>query len=305
VRVEVYLPLLISAVLDRLAPWLARHLPPASASRLLAVAGVLCGASTVLELALLAWSSVVEIPQVAALGHWSIPLWERDDPVPDAVGGVAGVALVVLAIRLVHNVRSRYRAARAVRGFVRGQGPAPGGLILVDDPTPLAFAVPFDQGRIVVSTGMLRALTVQEQRALFAHERAHLRFRHHTYRTIVETAAAADPPLRRLPAAIRYATERWADEVAADTVGDRRLAARALTRAALARGSRESSGPELGYGSRDVSDRVRHLLGPRPRQNPLALAAIVILVAATLISAVDAGSDIDRLLDKATAQPHH
>ena len=303
-RVEVYLPLLISAVLDRLAPWLTRHLPPASASRLLAVAGVLCGAGTMLELALLAGSSAVEIPQVAALGHWSIPLWERDDPVPDAVGGVAGVALVVLAVRLAHNARSRYRAARAVRDFVRDQGPAPGGLILVDDPTPLAFAVPFDQGRIVVSTGMLRALTVQEQRALFAHERAHLRFRHLTYRTIAEMAAAANPPLRRLPAAIRYATERWADEVAADTVGDRRLAARALTRAALARG-RESSGHELDYGSQDVPDRVRHLLGPRPRQNPLALAAIVILVAATLISALDAGSDIDRLLDKATAQPHH
>ena len=47
-----------------------------------------------------------------------------------------------------------------------------------------AFAVPptsNSDGSIVVSTSMLDALTLEEQRALFAHERAHLRFSHHRY----------------------------------------------------------------------------------------------------------------------------
>src|SRR5258708_24833862 len=47
-------------------------------------------------------------------------------------------------------------------------------------------------------------------------------------------AAAANPLLRPVAAAVTYTVERWADERAARACGDRRLAARAIGKAALA-----------------------------------------------------------------------
>ncbi|WP_281261931.1 M48 family metalloprotease [Streptomyces rishiriensis] len=52
---------------------------------------------------------------------------------------------------------------------------------MVDDDVPMAFASPGSPGRIVVSWAMLRCLTDREREALLAHERAHLRCRHHLF----------------------------------------------------------------------------------------------------------------------------
>jgi len=70
---------------------------------------------------------------------------------------------------------------------------------------------------------------------MWAHERSHLRHRHHWYLVATEMAVAVVPPLRRLADQVRFATERWADEDAAAALGgDRDLVARAIARAALA-----------------------------------------------------------------------
>src|SRR5207253_10714450 len=133
-----------------------------------------------------------------------------------------------------------FRAVRAVRDLriaaaaCRDLPSAAGGLVVLDDAMPDAYAVPGLSGRVVVSTGMLRALRADERRVLLAHERAHLAHHHYAYVQLVSLAAAANPLLRPVVRAVRDAAERWADEVAAHEVGSRRLAAQALARAGLA-----------------------------------------------------------------------
>ncbi|MFE2177043.1 M48 family metalloprotease, partial [Kitasatospora sp. NPDC059462] len=95
---------------------------------------------------------------------------------------------------------------------------------------------PAEPGRIVVTTGMLRALDARERAALLAHERTHLTARHHLFLALAAHAATAHPALRALRAPLGYHLERWADEAAAARVGDRAVTARAVGRAALAAG---------------------------------------------------------------------
>ncbi|WP_327327537.1 M48 family metalloprotease [Streptomyces sp. NBC_01210] len=76
-------------------------------------------------------------------------------------------------------------------------------------------------GKVVVTSGMLRALSAAEREALFAHERAHLTGRHHVFLTMVEMAGLCHPGLRALREPLSYALERSADETAAQAIGDR------------------------------------------------------------------------------------
>src|SRR5206468_692329 len=117
------------------------------------------------------------------------------------------------------------------------------GLVVIEDPEPMAYAVPGFSGRIVVSTAMLRTLSAVERRALLAHEAAHLRYRHHVYTQLTDVASSANPLLRPLRAAVALSVERWADESAAAETGDRRLVARALARAGIAHSRAHSAQP--------------------------------------------------------------
>ena len=110
---------------------------------------------------------------------------------------------------------------------------APGSLVVLDNERPDAFATPGASGRIVVTTALLRALTAQERRALFAHENSHLAHRHAWWLLAAELAVATNPMLGPTVRAIEHAVERWADEDAAQAVTDRLLVARTLARTAL------------------------------------------------------------------------
>ncbi|MFD0515724.1 M56 family metallopeptidase [Streptomyces aureus] len=105
-------------------------------------------------------------------------------------------------------------------------------LAVLDDETPQAFALPGVPGRIVVSRGMLRCLGDGEREALLAHERAHLRRRHHLFQAVWRLTAAVNPLLQPLAEAGGFVLERWADEEAAAHVGSRTVVARAVGRAA-------------------------------------------------------------------------
>jgi hypothetical protein len=80
---------------------------------------------------------------------------------------------------------------------------------------------------------MLDALDARERQALLAHERAHLVCAHHVFVALAALAAATNPLLRPVAAAVVYCTERWADEHAATAVGDRRTVAHTIGKAAL------------------------------------------------------------------------
>lgn len=130
---------------------------------------------------------------------------------------------------------------------------------------------------------------------LLAHEASHLRHRHHRLRILASLAAAADPLLAPLPAAIHHLTERWADEDAATAIADRRLTARTLARTALASQHARRSAPAgegtLCFHRDDVPGRVRALLADAPARRPAASAILAVAVLVSLSSVAKAGAD--------------
>ena len=303
-RVAIYCPFLASLLLGAVAPALARRLPPGTATRLLTAWSVLAAVATSSALAVLALTLVGRLPLVAALGHWSPGRLASTSPVPPAVAGIAVVAVALLAVNAIRVAVLRTRAVLDARALCRGLGAGPGQLVVVDDDVA-TMAVPVAGGRIVASRAQLAALPAPERRALLLHEGAHLAGRHHLYRLAADLAAAVDPLQSPVRSAVRYATERWADEQAAAALGDRAAVARALAREGL-RAARTPSRARWaavalhGNGSR-VVPRVRALLAPAPRQRPGLLLATAVLVAFSLLAAVHAQEDTELFFDRAAA----
>jgi Zn-dependent protease with chaperone function len=308
-RIIVYLPFLASALLALAGPRLAGRMPPKTGTRLLLAAGSTCAVTSLVSLSLLACVMVGRLPLVAAVGAWSGDRLDDADPVSPLVAKLAVVALVVLACVFVWAAARRASALRRARRTARGLRRT-GRLVVHEQDEPEAFAIPAgrkDQGRIVVSTGMLRTLNTDERRVLLAHETAHLDHRHYRHRVLATLIAAANPLLATIPAAIHQMTERWADEDAANAVDDRRLAARALARAALAtHHARRSSadGAVLCFGRNDVADRVRALLSDAPRRRPMAVALLAAALTTCLLSAWEAGHDTAQMFDRAGDHYH-
>jgi len=294
VRINVYVPLLIALLLAVVGPALARRLSPRAET------WVLTGAALV---AAVGWLGSLGLLAVSGL---------RSIPVGVASAGAA--ALLCALVGLVVSARRRGRVLLAAFTECR-RSPATdadgGDLLVVDDPQVEAFALPGPPGipgRVVVTTGMLHALEPAEREALMAHERAHLRERHHFFLLVLHLSAAACPLLRPLAKEGAYAVERWADEDAAQAVGDRGLVARAVARAALAQGS-SPAGPwrnaALAATGGPVPRRVRSLLAPplapRPAQRMLALATFALLLALCCACLGDAGTDALHLFHGAVA----
>ncbi|MFJ9442711.1 M48 family metalloprotease [Kitasatospora sp. NPDC101235] len=189
-------------------------------------------------------------------------------------------------------------------------------LTVLDDECADAFALPGrlgrpgrpgEPGRIVVTSGMLRALTAPERSALLAHERAHLTARHHLFLSLAEHAAGVHPALRPLRAPLGYHLERWADEVAAARVGDRAVTARAVGRAALAASrSPWPARPRLvpAAHSGPVPRRVAALLQPRPATAPgtwrrAAAVALAACLALSTAASLQATADLHHTVEAA------
>jgi Zn-dependent protease with chaperone function len=186
--------------------------------------------------------------------------------------------------------------------------------VVTQDEAADAYTLPGWPARIVITSGMLRALSSRERQVLLAHERTHAAASHYLFTAAARLAAAANPLLRPLAAAVGYTVERWADERAAAAAGDRALAATAIARAALAAkaapprqafalgiaglgiAGRTWSG---GSGPGPVPRRVAALLRPPPRLRLLLTAGIVALVAASAVAALDAGYSMHQFVEYA------
>lgn len=178
-------------------------------------------------------------------------------------------------------------------------------LLVLPEEEAIALAVPGNGGHILVSSGMLRALSGPERRVLLAHERSHLRHRHHLYRTVVALAAAVNPLLGRVREDLAFLLERWADEDAATAVQSRGLVASALTTAALAAtGSGRSDGAVLAFERLGVLQRVVALQGPPPRPAAVVAAAGPVVAVLALLAAGDATLASERLVQLALANLH-
>ncbi|MFJ5110459.1 M48 family metalloprotease [Streptomyces sp. NPDC088551] len=299
----VLIPLLMPFLAAPAARRVAAALPPRRAALLLTAAALVLAVSASAALALLVVPGASYLPAVAVLGELAEPLAAGPPPVTIALALVAGALLVRRAAALTaaaRRDRAELRWARALTGGTDGE------LAVVRDDRPDAYALPGRPGRIVVTTGMLRALEPAEREALFAHERAHLRGRHHVLLAAAELAALCHPALRSLREPLGYALERAADEAAAAAVGDRRLAARAIGRAALAaRGAPGRPGSVrprtvLAATAGPVPRRVAALLGTGPSGRPalgprtrrLVAGALLMCLTLSGVSAVAAANDL-------------
>lgn len=212
----VWVPLLMPLFVAPAARWLAELLAPRQAVRLLTAAALTLGGCSAAALGMLVVAGLLRLPPVAALGRLIHPV-SGDGPVTTVAAVAAAAALVCCAGALVRTVLRHRAELRAARLRI-GTG---GELAVVRDTAPDAYALPGRPGRIVVTTGMLRALAPAEREALFAHERAHLAGRHHLFSAAAELASLCHPALRGLREPLGYALERCADESAAGAVGDR------------------------------------------------------------------------------------
>ncbi|MDT0473646.1 M48 family metalloprotease [Streptomyces sp. DSM 41014] len=290
---------LVLVVVTLAFPWggvavagrLADRLPPRSACRVLTGAAVLLAAGTVSALA-----GLVHVPFLAALERLPLArvldVWPAAVPLAGAAGAVLLAHLVLLARRWSRHRSLIRRAWLSVDG-----GAGDGDLLVIPGRHVDAFALPGNRGRpgrVVVTAGMMRALTAGEREVLLAHERAHLARRHHLLSAAVDLAAVVHPAIRGLRKTLAFHVERWADEEAAAAVGDRRAAAAAIARAALAGSAhgRTAGYPVLSATSGPVPRRVQALLLPEPaaprggarRAGAVALAATVVVAAVAALA---------------------
>jgi hypothetical protein len=315
----VYLPLLfpLPAALaarplaERVAPWLATWLLTACA---LALAALSCAALGVLVVA-----GLVRLPLAALAGDWSLTTVRAGDSVSKTEAAMAGLLLTAAALAGVRMLWRRMRALAAA-AFEAACLPGRSQLVVVDDAAPDAYALPGLPGRVVVSTGMLDALDDTNREAMLAHERAHLACHHYAFTAAAHLAAACNPLLRPVAAAVAYTVERWADERAATECGDRRQVARAVGRAALATAHHPARRhiPEAVLGLLGRRRSALHGAGPIPRRvaallaepriySPplnlplLPLAAAAAVVGASALCAFAAAHDLHLLLKLAGA----
>lgn len=310
-RLVVYLPLVVSVLAAVAARPLAERLPPRTATWLLTGAAVVLAAATGAGLGLLALAAAVRFPPVDALGDMSLSVVRREDPAPLPLGIAAGLLLAAAAAAAIRAAWLRTTALAAAHHQARCL-PGTGQLVVLADEAADAYAAPGWPGRIVVTSGMLGALSPAEREVLLAHERAHAAGRHYLFAAAARLAAAANPLLRPLAAAVGYTLERWADEHAAAVARSRPLAARTVAKAALATraapprkpasaATLAAAAPASARGAGPVPRRVAALLRPAPRPRLLLVAAAVVLIAICGLSVLDAASDLHALIEFAQA----
>jgi Zn-dependent protease with chaperone function len=284
------IPLLAAACLAQAARPAARRLPPSTAVPLLAGAAVVVSATTGFVLAVVAFTTAGTDAEVAEMGHWSAPVVARLDEIPRPLGAVAGGVLLLLLASTMRRGARGVRTLWAADAECRRLGAGVDGLIIVDDERADAYALPGLRGRVVVSRGMLAALSPPERRVLLAHERSHIDHRHALFVELTEVAVAACPVLAPVARAVRDGVERWADEDAAAAVGDRLLAARSLARAAMAAsplpGRYVEGAPLLGMTDGTVAARARALVAPAPRPRRTVAALVLACTLAAAVGAV-------------------
>lgn len=303
-HVAVFLPLLAPVFAGLSAGRLAARLDPRLATWLLTASALVLAAAAGAALTVLAATALGQIPWLAAAGDWSPAVVRQDSPTSVYLAAVAGLLLVCAVVAAV--VLARRRVAAIMAAAVTAEDlPGAAQMVVLDDPAPDAYALPGFPGRIVVSTGMLAALQPRERRVLIAHERAHLVCRHHLFVALADVAAATNPLLRPVAAAVRYSSERWADEHAAAVIGDRTVVARTVARAALLTRDHERAAGALGIDGRQglgpVPRRVAALLRPPVGQQPLLLGLIVVAVLLTGAASLEAAHDLHALFVYARA----
>ncbi|MGH3379497.1 MAG: M56 family metallopeptidase [Actinoallomurus sp.] len=173
------------------------------------------------------------------LGHrtaeWLANCWHHHDGAGNTSWYVVNAALLAGMLTATCLAARRYRRTLARRRqhqealqlVVHASGDLDD-VVVLDHPVPVVYCVPSRTRPIVVSSGALDQLERAELQAVLAHERAHLRHRHHVLLTVVDALAAALawlPTFRDARHHLPLLLEMTADEIAARRWGRETVAA--------------------------------------------------------------------------------
>lgn len=280
-------------------PWLAGALPPAVTVRVLAPATILAAGCASFVLSVVTFTWLGQLAQVAAEGDWSPDTLRSLNPIPAQVSIAAGFLLVPLAVWTVWTVARRIRGLWMTYQACRdlpSASTAP--YAIVDSDTLDAFTTAC--GHIILTSRLVEVLSPGQRQIVAAHERSHHRHRHTWWTLAVDLAAAVNPLLRPTAAAIRHATERWADEDAAAAAGRHHVAATIATVALLRSPSRTHPVTTLAATGGRVPQRVRALLSPPPRTKARLLGVAVALPVAVAAATIAVQQTAETLFELAT-----
>ncbi|MGI5139353.1 MULTISPECIES: M56 family metallopeptidase [unclassified Streptomyces] len=189
-----------------------------------------------------------------------------------ASGTVLALALVgriggCLAAALVRARRERTRHAEVLT--LVGRRRTDLGITVLDDDRPAAYCLPGRGHRVVLTTAALAALEPRALDVVIAHERAHIRQRHHLVLAYAEALERAFPRVALFRTAA--GETRRLVEMAADDEATARSGALTLAGALVDLAGAGAPAAALAATGGHVAGRVRRLLGP---QRPLHRAAV-------------------------------
>jgi Zn-dependent protease with chaperone function len=223
------------------------------------------------------------------------------------LGVAAAVAAAMIALLAGWSLLATWRRGWLVRIEPEiGWHTTVGGhdLVVLPSREPVAFSTAGRPGQVVITDGLIAALSDDELAAVLRHEVAHVHHRHERYLRLaraVERSMGLLPLVRRATAALRCAVERWADEEAAG--GD--AAGRASVHAALLRVAELAARPEVAAFTTPgtVAERLEALQdrpagGPALGRRTLVYvpAGLLLLAAVVLLSSILEHVTVLRLL---------
>jgi Peptidase family M48 len=274
-------------VIPAVARPLGRRLPPWEWAK--ACAGLLAIGWVVVEASLLLQAAptllrAAGLERVAALCEHALGPVAPGGPLVGVVAGAVAAAVAWLAARSVFAARRHRRLVRVEAGI--GWHAQVGGheLVVLPSREPVAFSTAGRPGQVVVSQGLLAALSAAEVAAVLRHELAHVYHRHQRYLLLacaVEQSLGVVPLVQAATGALRCAVERWADEEAAG--GD--ATSRASVHAALLRLAELTTMPEVAAFTtpRTVAERLDALQADPTGARPLLGRRALVYVPAGLL----------------------
>jgi Peptidase family M48 len=247
-------------------------------------------------------ASLLAAPELAAAGQLPVELEEdclhaihhlhslAHSPLLQAAAALMFGGLVIrfagCATRIWQTTR-RLRARHRVLLSVVGSRVCDLDADVVEDETPLVYCLPGRGGRIVFTSAALSRLSAEQRDAVLAHERAHLRGRHHVLVASAALLRSTFPRIRLFTQACEHTT--LLIEMRADDVARRGCGRRPLVEALLRLTSMTS--PEAALGAAGITDkaRIERLLRPRSQRQPSVARQIVrgsgVVMASTLLPA--------------------
>lgn len=196
--------------------------------------------------------------------------------------GARSVSCLLYGLWNDHRRRARHMAMVTMVG--RSQREI--GALVLDRSEPVVYCLPGRGGRVVATTGALRRLTTAQLQAVLAHERAHLRGRHHLTLGAAQSLARAFPKISLF--AVAAADTARLVEMRADDAAARRCGPRHVAEALVALA--DASAPTMALAATGVRtvQRVERLLAdrePSARASGILLALVAVFVTGPVVSA--------------------